>query len=175
MHILCTYWNLRSPCIVLSKQVQTGMKFLRRPFRIKVSPNQQQIHASSLERYDCACLCGPTSLNLKDGPENFVFTDEGHLDKHLGVKIRKTDEGFRFSMTQPFLIQFILWAAEIDTRMTNLRPTPVVGPLLSKDTNGLPRKHTRKYCTLTGMLGYLQGTRYFLSGDSIGSTSMRLF
>ncbi len=42
--------------------------------------------------------------------------------------------------------------------MTNLRPAPVVGPLLSKDTNGLPRKHTWKYFTLTGMLGYLQGT-----------------
>lgn len=42
--------------------------------------------------------------------------------------------------------------------MTNSRPTPVVGPLLSKDEDGPERKHEWKYRTLTGMLGYLQGT-----------------
>lgn len=42
--------------------------------------------------------------------------------------------------------------------MTNSSPNPVVGHLLSKDTDGLPRKHTWKYHMLTGMLGYLQGT-----------------
>ncbi len=96
--------------------------------------------------------------SLKDGSENFIFTDKGNFDKYLGVEIKKHDDKKGFSMTQPFLIERILQTAEIDTRMMNSRPTPVVGPLLSKDIDGLPRKHTWKYCTLTGMLGYLQGT-----------------
>ncbi len=96
--------------------------------------------------------------SLTDGPEKFIFTDEGKLDKYLGVEIKKLDDAGGFLLTQPFLIERILEAAEFDTRMTNSRPTPVVGPLLSKDTDGPPRKHSWKYRTLTGMIGYLQQT-----------------
>ena len=95
---------------------------------------------------------------LKYGPEKFAFTDEGSLDKYLGVEIERLSDKTGFTMTQPFLIQRILEAAKIDSRMTNSRPTPVVGPLLSKDEDGPDRKHDWKYRTLTGMLGYLQGT-----------------
>ena len=42
--------------------------------------------------------------------------------------------------------------------MTNSRPTPVVGPLLSRDEDGPDRKSDWNYRTLTGMLGYLQMT-----------------
>ena len=70
---------------------------------------------------------------LKYGPEKFVFTDEGSLDKYSGVEIEKLSDGTGFSMTQPFLIQRILEAANINLRMTNSRPTPVVGPLLTRD------------------------------------------
>ena len=42
--------------------------------------------------------------------------------------------------------------------MTNSRPTPVVGTLLTRDEDGPERKHDWKYRTLTGMIGYLQGT-----------------
>ncbi|KAL7464856.1 hypothetical protein ACHAXS_005184 [Conticribra weissflogii] len=97
--------------------------------------------------------------SLRNGSENFVFTEEGDLRRYLGVEISPLDDGSKgFSMTQPFLIERILQAAEIDLRMTNSRPTPAVLPLLSKDTNGPDRKHQWKYRTLTGMLGYLQGT-----------------
>ncbi len=61
-------------------------------------------------------------------------------------------------MIQPFLMECMLQAAEIDARMTNSCLTPVVGPLLPKDANGLPCKDMWKYHTLTGMLGNLQGT-----------------
>ena len=47
-------------------------------------------------------------------------------------------------MTQPLLIKRILEAAKIDLRMTNSRPTPVVGPLLSRDEEGPDRKHEWK-------------------------------
>lgn len=113
---------------------------------------------------DCNLISNQSSTlkgfveSLKDGPENFIFTDKGKLDKYLGVDIKKTEDGKGFSLTQPFLIERILQAAEIDTRMTNSRTMPVVGPLLSKDPEGAPRKHEWKYSTLTGMLGYLQQT-----------------
>ena len=61
-------------------------------------------------------------------------------------------------MAQPFLIKRILEADKIDLIMTNSRPTQVVGPLLLRDEVGPDRKHEWKYRTLTGMLGYLQGT-----------------
>ncbi len=97
-------------------------------------------------------------LSLIEGPEKFAFTDEGDLRRYLGVEIKALDDGNGFCMSQPFLIERILQAAEIDTRMTNSRPTPAVLPLLGKDTQGPDRKHDWKYRTLTGMLGYLQGT-----------------
>ncbi len=96
--------------------------------------------------------------SLEQGPEQFIFTDEGTLQQYLGVEIEKSPDGQGFSMTQPFLIQRILDAVDIDVCMTNARPTPVLGPLLSKDPDGPQKKHDWKYRTLTGMLGYLQGT-----------------
>jgi hypothetical protein len=95
---------------------------------------------------------------LTHGPEKFAFTDEGSIDKYLGVEIERLPDGSGFTMTQPFLIQRVLDAANIDMRMTNSRPTPAVLPLLSRDEEGPERKHEWKYRTLTGMLGYLQGT-----------------
>ena len=61
-------------------------------------------------------------------------------------------------MMHTFLINRDLKAAGIDQRMTNSRPAPAIGPLLSRDENRPERKHDWKYWTLTGMLGNLQGT-----------------
>ncbi len=96
--------------------------------------------------------------SLKKGPENFISTYEGKLDKYLGVDIKQEQEGNGFTLTQPFLIERILQAADIDLHMTNSRSKPVVGSLLSKGIDGPERKHDWKYWTLTGMLGYLQQT-----------------
>ena len=95
---------------------------------------------------------------LTQGPEKFAFTDEGSIDKYLGVNIERLPDNNGFTVSQPHLIQRILEAAHIDLRMTNSRPTPVVGPLLSRDEEGPARKHDWKYRTLTGMLEYLQIT-----------------
>jgi hypothetical protein len=94
---------------------------------------------------------------LTFGPEKFEFTDEGELSKYLGVEIEQLKSG-GFSMSQPFLIQRILDAVNIDLAVTKSRSTPVVGPLLSRDEQGPERKYDWKYRMLTGMLGYLQGT-----------------
>jgi len=73
---------------------------------------------------------------FKYGPERFVCTDERSLDQYLGVEIERLPDDSVFIMTQPFLIKHILEAANIDLRMTNSRPTPVIGPLLLIDEDG---------------------------------------
>ena len=95
---------------------------------------------------------------LKYGPKIFVFIDKGSLYQYLGVEIERLPDDTGFTMTQPFLIKRILEAANIDMRMNNSKPTPVFGPLLLRDEDGLDRKDKWKYRTLTCMLGYLQGT-----------------
>ena len=93
---------------------------------------------------------------LRLGPENFDFIDEGTLDKYLGLEVRRQSKGF--PMSQPFLIERIITAANIDARMTNPKATPAVEPLLGRDENGPERKQGWNYRQLIGMLGYLQHT-----------------
>ena len=78
---------------------------------------------------------------LKYGPEKFDFTDEGTLSKYLGVDIQRLSSDNGFTMSQPFLIERILHAADIDLRMTNGRKTPAVEPVLGRDESGAERKH----------------------------------
>ena len=76
------------------------------------------------------------------------------------MNFERLDDDSGFIMTQPRFIEHILEAAQIDTCMTNSRPTPVVGPLLTRDDDGFERKHDWKYRSLTGMLEYLQLTSH---------------
>ena len=48
--------------------------------------------------------------SLRDGPENFVFTEEGTLESYLGVCITKFSGNAGFGMSQPFLIGRIIKA-----------------------------------------------------------------
>ena len=94
--------------------------------------------------------------SLKDGPEQFEFTEEGSLASYLGVKFIDFDNGEQFEMTQPFLIDRIINAMGVDNRMTNARPTPAVKPLLHRDTDGEARRATWNYRSIIGMMNYLQ-------------------
>jgi hypothetical protein len=98
--------------------------------------------------------------SLKNGPENFVLTDEGDIDKFLGIEITQLDDQ-RFKLCQPFLIDRIVSFLGIDKNEfdidTNTKSTPVGKPLLHKDLEGKPRKETWNYRTAVGMLTYLQG------------------
>ena len=98
--------------------------------------------------------------SLKNGPEDFVLTDEGDIDKFLGIEITQLDDR-RFKLAQPFLIDRIIAFLEIDANDfemdTNTKSTPVGKPLLHKDLEGKPRKATWNYRTAVGMLTYLQG------------------
>ena len=98
--------------------------------------------------------------SMQNGKENFILTDEGDINKFLGIEIKHLDDK-RFELKQPFLIERICrtlglidndWKAE-----TNSKKTPVGKPVLNKDLEGKPRKLKWKYRTAVGMLSYLQG------------------
>ena len=97
--------------------------------------------------------------SMQTGKENFVLTDEGNIDKFLGIEITQIDAK-RFKITQPFLTYRIISFLDIDTHdygmETNPKPTPVSKPLLHKDLAGKPRKEDWNYRTAVGMLSYLQ-------------------
>ena len=95
--------------------------------------------------------------SLANGIEKFEFTDEGPMDKYLGVEIEKL-KGNEFILRQPFLIQRILKALNVDEGSYNKRDVPVIGPLLSRDEKGAQRKHDWSYRSAIGMLGYLQNS-----------------
>ena len=77
--------------------------------------------------------------SMKYGSENFVLTDEGDINKFLGIEITQLDDK-RFKISQPFLIDRILSFLNIDTNEygmdTNAKSTPVGKPLLHKDLSG---------------------------------------
>ena len=94
---------------------------------------------------------------LKQGDENFDFTDDGNLDKYLGVDVKRHKDG-RIELTQSHLIQRFLEVIQLDPKAVNSRPTPAIKPILAKDTDGLSRKYHWNYHQAIGMLNYLQAT-----------------
>ena len=96
--------------------------------------------------------------SMEVGPENFMLTDEGDIDKFLEIEIDHLDEK-RFKISQPFLIDRIISLLNIDTNdlglVTNSKSTPFGKPLLRIDLSGKPRKENWNYQTAVGMLTYL--------------------
>ena len=72
-----------------------------------------------------------------------MLTNEGDIDKFLGIEINHLDENI-FKISQPFLIDRIISFLNIDTNEfglgTNSKSTPVGELLLHKDLSGNPRK-----------------------------------
>jgi hypothetical protein len=98
---------------------------------------------------------------MQNGPENFNLTDEGNLNKFLGVKITKLNKQM-FKLSQPFLVNRILFFLglcnnKFDTD-ANFSSTLVAKGLLRWDLSGKPQKYAWKYWTAVGMLSYLQNT-----------------
>ena len=97
--------------------------------------------------------------SMQNGPENFILTDEGDIDKFLGINIKHISDN-KFELSQPYLIERIvsllgLKDNEFDVE-SNPKSTPVGKPVLNKDLEGKPRKLPWKYRTAVGMLNYLQ-------------------
>jgi hypothetical protein len=99
-------------------------------------------------------------LSMQNGPENFVLTDEGSIDKFLGIEIKRLGPQ-EFEIYQPFLINRIvtflgLKSKEYETHC-NDKFTPAAAQVLNKDLHGKERKKSWKYRTAVGMMSYLQG------------------
>ena len=95
--------------------------------------------------------------SLVNGIRKFEFTNEGAIDKYLGVEIEQL-KGKEFILRQPFLIQRILASLNVKTGDYNQIYVPVIGPLLSRDELGAKRKHDWSYRSAIGMLGYLKNS-----------------
>jgi hypothetical protein len=101
--------------------------------------------------------------SMKDGPKEYVLTDEGDMNKFSGIEIKEITEN-KFELSQPFLIERIvnllgLGPNEFDV-LTNTRITPAGKPLLNKDLEGKLRRKDWKYFTAIGKLTYLQGNKH---------------
>ena len=98
--------------------------------------------------------------SMKDGPEKFILTDEGDVNKFLGIEITQIDNS-SYELSQPFLIDRIVNFLRLCNNQfeTDANPssTPVAKGLLHRDLAGKPRKLKWKYRTAVGMLSYLQG------------------
>ena len=81
--------------------------------------------------------------SMKDGPKEYVSTDEGDINKFLGIEIKEITRN-KFELSQPFLIEQIvnllgLRHNKFDVQ-TKTKITPVGKPLLNKDLEGKPHK-----------------------------------
>ena len=84
----------------------------------------------------------------------YKLTDEGTMEEYLGIKIDHNVDG-SYRMSQPFLIERII---NFIPGMTEARSTstPACSSIiLTKDTEGEPRKETWNYRAIIGMLNYL--------------------
>ena len=101
--------------------------------------------------------------SLKNGEEKFQLTDEGDIDKFLGIEIKHFEDG-SFEISQPHLITRILQLLRLDQNnewksSTNSRRIPSDKTILHRDSEGELRKYADhwNYRTAVGMLTYLQG------------------
>ncbi len=100
-------------------------------------------------------------LSMQSGPEIFKLTDEGDVNKFLGIEIMRLD-GNSFELSQPFLIDCILNFLGLCNNKfetdSNSSSTLVAKGFLHRDLSEKPRKYSWKYRTAMGMLSYLQNT-----------------
>ena len=98
--------------------------------------------------------------SMQQGSENFVLTNEGSIDKFLGIDIKQLGKQ-EFEISQPFLIDCILALLQLEHNGfetdSNDKLMPAASQVLNKDLMGKPRKKSWKYRTAVGMLSYLQG------------------
>ena len=86
--------------------------------------------------------------------EDFVCTDEGEADGYLGVEI-KTEDG-EMTLKQPQLMKRIIEI--LGLKDSNPKATPVVKPLLNKNSNSKDRNEDSfHYRSAIGPLSYLAG------------------
>ena len=92
--------------------------------------------------------------SLRNGDEDFELTDEGSINKYIGLLIEYIHDS-SLEMSQPLLVLHIIASLSLDENKTRVSNTPVGNPLLNRDLDGCPRKHKWLYQGAAGMLRYL--------------------
>ena len=102
------------------------------------------------------CIIAGTSMkdidsfvfSMQHGPENFILTDEGDVNKFLGIEITHNEDS-SIELSQPFLINRLLSLLGLCNNEfktdANYSATPVAKGLLHRDLAGKPRKLSWKY------------------------------
>ena len=88
--------------------------------------------------------------------ERLDLTDEGNVDKYLGVEINRNKEDKSITLKQTFLIQRAIGLVGLSD--SNIVDIPAVKPLLSKDLEGASRTSTWEYQSIIGLLNYISGS-----------------
>ena len=74
----------------------------------------------------------------RDGNEYFQLTDEGNIEKYVGVLIEDIKNN-SFEMRQYLLVRIIIVSLSLDENKTRGRNTPVGKPLINCDLDGCPK------------------------------------
>jgi hypothetical protein len=100
---------------------------------------------------ECIIVCSDMSkideflVSMQNGPEKFILTDEGNIDKFLRLEIKQLGPK-EFEISQPFLIDCIITFFGLQSNAAethcNDKFTPAVAQILNKDLQGKPRKKT---------------------------------
>ena len=91
---------------------------------------------------------------LKSSSEDVTCANEGEVDGHLGVEIRS--ENNRMTLKQPQLTKRVTQSLGLEDN--NPKATPVIKPLLSKNTDGKDRSEDDFNCrSEIGSLMHLAG------------------
>ena len=93
---------------------------------------------------------------MSEGSEKFKLTDEGSVEKCLGVDITAREDG-TCELKQMFLTKRIVEELNLPAVETQKRPTPFASPLLHEDLAGHERAKPWNFRLVIGMMTCPQG------------------
>ena len=108
---------------------------------------------SLTQKYTSTSLIEP----LKNGPQNYVFTDEGDVSNYFGAEIKNNSDGtFEISQSHLVVLKINHVGLEVSASL-KARETSSGKPLMHKYKYSIGRKYIWNYRSAFSMLSYLQG------------------
>jgi hypothetical protein len=95
-------------------------------------------------------------LGVKLREQGLLLEQEDDAAGYLGVKMTKTNDG-HIEMTQTGLIDRVVEALGLDTKLSTSKWTPAEATPLTRDQDGEPPQGSFSYSSVVGMLLYLSG------------------
>ena len=111
---------------------------------------------------------------MKYGPENSVLTNEGDMDKFIGIEITQLDEKI-FKISQHYLINkniSFLGTNNNDYGTKKMLSQRQLAIFFHKYLSGNPRKESWNHRTAVGMLTYLQGNTFPETSMKVHQTAL---